>query len=395
MNKGKSSNLGIILGAAFLMATSAIGPGFQTQTTVFTEQLAASFAFVILLVFIVDFSTQINTWRILTGSNHRAQDLANKVFPGLGYVISALVVFGGLAFNIGNIAGCGLGINVVSGLDVKYGALISCAIALLIFLNKNSSSIMDNFIKVLGVAMILVTSYVAFAAEPPVMSALRHAIAPDEVSFMSIIILVGGSVGGYISFVGGHRLLDAGVKGPENIGIVNKSLLSGIAITGFMRILLFLAALGVVVSGADLDPDNPSASVFLHAAGNVGYIFFGVVLWSASISSVIGAAYTSVSFMKTFHPWIDSHQKAITCGVIVFSTLVFLLAGNPVKLLLAAGALNGLILPVTLSVMLLATHKKSIMGSYQHPHWMRVLGWLVVVTITYMSVTVLSSGLSL
>ena len=349
----------------------------------------------ILLVFIVDFSTQINTWRILTGSNHRAQDLANKVFPGLGYVISALVVFGGLAFNIGNIAGCGLGINVVSGLDVKYGALISCAIALLIFLNKNSSSIMDNFIKVLGVAMILVTSYVAFAAEPPVMSALRHAIAPDEVSFMSIIILVGGSVGGYISFVGGHRLLDAGVKGPENIGIVNKSLLSGIAITGFMRILLFLAALGVVVSGADLDPDNPSASVFLHAAGNVGYIFFGVVLWSASISSVIGAAYTSVSFMKTFHPWIDSHQKAITCGVIVFSTLVFLLAGNPVKLLLAAGALNGLILPVTLSVMLLATHKKSIMGSYQHPHWMRVLGWLVVVTITYMSVTVLSSGLSL
>jgi Mn2+/Fe2+ NRAMP family transporter len=45
-NKSISST---ILGAAFLMATSAVGPGFLTQTTVFTKQLAASFGFVILL----------------------------------------------------------------------------------------------------------------------------------------------------------------------------------------------------------------------------------------------------------------------------------------------------------------------------------------------------------
>ena len=31
------------------MATSAIGPGFLTQTTVFTQQLASKFGFVILL----------------------------------------------------------------------------------------------------------------------------------------------------------------------------------------------------------------------------------------------------------------------------------------------------------------------------------------------------------
>ena len=37
-----------ILGAAFLMATSAVGPGFLTQTATFTEKLGASFGFVIL-----------------------------------------------------------------------------------------------------------------------------------------------------------------------------------------------------------------------------------------------------------------------------------------------------------------------------------------------------------
>ena len=36
------------LGAMFLMSTSAIGPGFITQTTTFTDQLRAAFAFAIL-----------------------------------------------------------------------------------------------------------------------------------------------------------------------------------------------------------------------------------------------------------------------------------------------------------------------------------------------------------
>src|SRR5690349_8747035 len=104
---------GVGLGAAFLMATSAIGPGFLTQTTLFTQQLLASFGFVILISILLDIGAQLNTWRILTVSELRAQQLADKIWPGLGLFLSALVVLGGLAFNIGNIAGCGLAMNVL------------------------------------------------------------------------------------------------------------------------------------------------------------------------------------------------------------------------------------------------------------------------------------------
>ena len=65
------------------MATSAIGPGFLTQTSLFTEQLVASFGFVILISVLLDIGTQLNIWRIVTVSENRAQDLSNKVFPGL------------------------------------------------------------------------------------------------------------------------------------------------------------------------------------------------------------------------------------------------------------------------------------------------------------------------
>jgi Mn2+/Fe2+ NRAMP family transporter len=57
-----------MMGAAFLMATSAVGPGFLTQTTVFTKQLLASFGFVILLSVILDIFAQLNIWRVLSVS---------------------------------------------------------------------------------------------------------------------------------------------------------------------------------------------------------------------------------------------------------------------------------------------------------------------------------------
>ena len=381
MKKNKSS---AITGAAFLMATSAIGPGFLTQTTVFTQQLAASFGFVILLSVLLDIGAQLNIWRIIAVTEMRAQLIANTLLPGLGYFLASLIVMGGLAFNIGNIGGCGLGLQVLTGLDPMYGSIFSCIIALLIFWNKEAGKAIDGFTKLLGMLMILLTLYIVFKANPPIGSAIRHSFFPDKLSALAIITLVGGTVGGYISFAGGHRLLDAGIKGTGALKDVNKSAVTGIMVTATMRFLLFLAALGIVTKGLILDPANPPAAVFKLAAGEIGFRFFGIVMWSAAITSVIGAAYTSVSFLKTFHHAIEQYEKIIISVFIVLSTLVFNLIGNPVKILVTVGALNGLILPIALTVMLIAARQSKLVHSYKHPIWLEIVGWLVVVTMSWM-----------
>jgi Mn2+/Fe2+ NRAMP family transporter len=337
---------GVLIGAAFLMATSAIGPGFLTQTAVFTERLGASFAFAILVSIIIDLAAQLNIWRVIAVSGRRAGEIADDVARGLGMTLAILVALGGLAFNVGNVAGAGLGLQVVFGIPVWLGAALSATVAIGLFLMKEAARAMDRFAMALGLVLVALTWYVAIASDPPVGEALRQSVLPERIDLLSIVTIVGGTVGGYITFAGAHRLVDAGVKGVEAIPQVNKSAAWAIGIASLMRIVLFLAALGIVHRGLALDPANPPASVFRHATGEVGYRIFGVVMWSAAITSVVGAAYTSVSFLRGLHRALDAHWTRVVIAFIGISTVIFLLVGRPVRTLVLVGALNGLILPL-------------------------------------------------
>lgn len=367
-----------VIGAAFLMANSSIGPGFLTQTTIFTQQLLTSFGFVILISVFIDIGAQLNTWRVLTMSGMRAQDLSNKLLPGLGYFLSFMVVLGGFAFNIGNIAGCGLGVNVLTGWSFQTGAIISGGIALVLFWIREIGKMLDGFTRILGTMKILLTVFIAFSAHPPVLQALHHSFIPEKISMMAIVTIVGGTVGGYLTFSGAHRMLDAGIQGKEGQQQVTRSALSGILISTVMRFTLFLAAVGVLVTGVVLNKENPASTIFQSAAGEVGLRIFGIVLWSAAISSVVGASYTSVSFFKTFHPVFVKFERVCISVFIVLTTCIFILVGKPTELLLFAGAVNGLILPIALAIILIAARNKRIMNNYKHPLWMQLSGWAVV-----------------
>ena len=118
----------------------------------------------------------------------------------------------------------------------------------------------------------------------------------------------------------------------------------------------------------------------------MGYKFFGMVIWIAAITSVIGASFTSVSFWKTLHPIVSKNEKLIISLFIIASTIIFICYPNPKTVLVFAGAANGIILPIALAVILLAGTRSPIMKDYKHPVWMRMAGWLVVTVMSWMSV---------
>ena len=391
----KSKNTSVLLGAAFIMATSAIGPGFLVQTAKFTNSYKANFGFVVLISVLLSMIVQLNVWRVLCVSEMRGQDIANKLLPGLGYFVAFLVALGGLVFNIGNVGGSALGFNTLLGIPKMAGYFISGGVAITIFLLKNAAKAMDTLTKVLGGCMIIVIFIVILIVKPPIGLAVKDTFLPSEsISNLipAILTLLGGTVGGYITFSGAHRLIDAKITKEENLAEINRSSIMGIGIATLVRVLLFLAILGVVVKGVSLAAENPAADAFRKGAGEIGYRFFGLVLLSAAITSIVGAAYTSVSFLKTFNKNIEKHEKWVIIGFIIVSTIIMAIAGNPATLLILAGSLNGLILPVTLGICLVASQNKSIMGeNYRHPKVLLILGIIVVLITAYLGVVSLGS----
>lgn len=384
-----------LLGAMFLMATSAIGPGFITQTTVFTVQLGAAFAFAILLSILVDIAVQLNVWRVVGISGMRAQELGNKVLPGVGWFLAGLVFLGGLVFNIGNIAGTGLGVNAMMGLDPKIGGAISAGIAILIFLSKWAGYALDRIVVLLGAVMILLMIYVAIVAAPPLGEALKNTFLPEKVDFLVITTLIGGTVGGYITYAGAHRMLDSGATGVDHVKEITRSSVLGILVTGVMRVLLFLAILGVVAGGVTLTSNNMAAEAFGAAAGEIGMRMFGIVLWAAALTSVIGAAYTSVSFV-THTGTSDRKRNLITVAFIAFCAVVYLFLGQaPQQLLIFAGGFNGLILPVGFGVLLwVAWRRRDLLHGYSYPKWLLAVGiaaWLLTLFLGWNSLTGLAA----
>lgn len=112
-------------------------------------------------------------------------------------------------------------------------------------------------------------------------------------------------------------------------------------------------------------------------------------MWSAAITSVIGSAYTSVSFLRTFHPALERNHRYLTVAFITVSTAIFLAVGKPVQILVFVGTINGFILPIALAVMLIAARNKRLVGNYQHPLWLQLAGWLVVLIMSVMAIQTL------
>ncbi|GMB90052.1 divalent metal cation transporter [Helicobacter ailurogastricus] len=375
------------------MATSAVGPGFLTQSAQFAQELKSAFACAILIATLASLIAQLNVWRVLAVANQRGQEIASTLLPGLGAFLTFLICLGGLVFNIGNVGGVALGLKVLVGLNLETGAGLGTCLAIGVFLFKRATAFMDKLTQILGIFMILLMGLVAFSAKVPLAQVAKEALHPSHFSMVAVLTLIGGTVGGYIIFSGGHRLLDAEVVGPKRLKEVDLAAYLGIFVATLVRGLLFLVILSVVESGAKLQPSNPALSAF-ESFGEWGRFVFGAVFVAASLTSIIGAAYTSVSFLRNFS-WVRRRENTWVIGFIGVSALIFLGVGKPATLLIAAGALNGLILPLTLAVMLLAAKSPKVVGSYKHPLILSLLGWVVVALSAYLGVLSLKPFLSL
>jgi len=131
------------------------------------------------------------------------------------------------------------------------GGALSAALAIAIFLSHRAGLAMDRIVVALGFLMIAMTGYVAVVSGPPSPEALRNAVWPDTVDFLAITTLVGAPLALH-HLCGAHRLVDAGVRGPANVGTIARASVIGVLATRRHARLAVPRGAGVVAGGVRL-----------------------------------------------------------------------------------------------------------------------------------------------
>src|SRR5690606_26692194 len=129
-----------------------------------------------------------------------------------------------------NVAGTGVGLEAALGIPVIPASIVSAVFAIGIFVTKEAGRILDRLVVALGACLIGLMVVVAATSGPPVAEAAFRSVWPETVDALSIVTIVGGTVGGYITFAGAHRLVDAGVHGLESVKLVTQSAVTAISV---------------------------------------------------------------------------------------------------------------------------------------------------------------------
>ena len=167
------------LGAAFLLAASAVGPGFLIQTTRFSAEGGQPFFYAVLLVTLADIVTKANIWSVVGAAGLTGAQIADRVQKGLGTVLTVAVVIGGLAFNTGNIGGAALGLSAVSGVPERVGVLVCATLAAGVFCFRGAKRITDVLAVVFGGIIVCAVFAVCVKTQPPVLSTVRALPQPN------------------------------------------------------------------------------------------------------------------------------------------------------------------------------------------------------------------------
>ena len=136
-----------------------------------------------------------------------------------------------------------------------------------------------------------------------------------------------------------------------------------------MRVLLFLAILGVVAGGVTLATDDPAGSAFQAAAGEVGLRVFGLILWAAAIT----LGHRCGVHLGVVHDEVDDLERRrnlLTVAFIALTAGVFVVIEETPVTLLIAGTFNGLILPIGFVLQRVAWRLRDLLGGYRYPAWL-------------------------
>ncbi len=321
----------------------------------------------------------------------------------LGLIAVTLLV-GAAAFQTGNLIGAALGVNLLSGLPTAALALTVGGLAAAVLMTGTYRTIQNTLVGLVGL-MSVVFCAVAVLTAPNLGDLLAGLLIPrlPPGSLLTVLALIGTTFVTYNLFLHASTVLerwpDAG-RIDENLRESRRDTVFAVALGGVITAAVIVASAPLLGQGADAANVAAVADQLAPILGRAAPVFFGLGLFAAWLTSAItaplAAAY-AVSGALGWPPDLRSGRFRLLWGLVLATGVVcaVTLGAAPYQVILLAQAGNGIVLPLMLVLLLIVANKTRIMGPHRNSRLANVLGVIVVLVISGLSLTQLARVLGL
>jgi len=334
--------------------------------------------------------------RIVIGSNLNLRQASQQAFGSkTGKMVMLIVggsVFAGcLAYEAGNILGAVSGLNLLTGADTRWLTLgVVAAAFVVLWTNKRQviSWIMTLLVALMGLAFFLLAFQQSFSFTEIV----TRATVPDFPAGSSLLILglVGTTIVPYNIFLG------SGISKGKTIPLMRIGLTVSVLVGGLITAAILIAgtAVGTFTSFAEL------AQGLEHKLGTVGSLALAVGLFAAGFSSSITAPYASSIIASTVFGWTDQKRLRLVWGAVLLTGFFFGISGiKPIPVILTVQALNGLILPLLVALLIGIVNQQTVIPAHLLPGpvynllLLFMLGSVMLIGLNQVQKTLVAAGL--
>lgn len=358
-----------------IIAAAFIGPGTVTTAARVGHGYGLGLLWALVFSILATIVLQEAAARLTLGAGRPLGEIIGAENRKWNIFLFGAVALGCGAYQAGNLLGALAGLQLLGEVSKWWLVLLGVFAGGLLW--SGSTKVITRSLAFIVALMGIVFVWVAFGAETLPQEWLAGLIPKvEEGSALLVVGLIGTTIVPYNLF------LASGLSQGQDLKEMRTGLLLAIVIGGGITLAILLS--GTLVKGAFGFPEL-AAALDERLMGR-GSLLLGIGLFTAGLSSAItaplAAAIAGQSLVGKSRPeWgYRGRYFRFTWGIILLAGLLFALTDvQPIPAIIAAQALNGLILPLVAVFLLLKINDPNVLtGVYRNPAWLNLLTVLIV-----------------
>lgn len=284
------------------------------------------------------------------------------------------VILGCAAYEAGNILGAISGIGVLLNINIQ---LLTVMVGLTAggILWFGGISFVAKILGALVAVMGLVFVGVALQIDIPAHDLAQGALIPSIPSGSGWLVLglIGTTIVPYNLFLG------SGLGRGRALHEMRFGLITSVTLGGLISIAILITGTQISELTSFLD----LARLLGNELGPWAYILMGSGLFAAGLTSSITSPLAAAVISQDLFTYKNNTHRVILYRlgwmVVLITGMIFgLLEAKPLPVILAAQALNGLILPIVGVVLIIRTNDPALLGDHINSKWLNILSFLVL-----------------